>query len=725
MTPGGVRRYREESSVAAHDERPHGLELLDGEVAATVLRTGASAGSIYLIDEDERMLRLAVVCGIPPELVTPWLHVPLSWPSPAADALREERLVWIGRQEDMSRMYPRVAATWPYRLALAAAPLIGVRRPWGALVLAWPPRHPATATHRERSHITSSARRIAQLLDEAPRPAAIPVRPRIVPVHGRTGARSTRFGLAAVDFAERLPEGCVALDLEGRITFVTTTAAELLGRSAQQLLGTRPWESMPWLDDPANEDHYRTAVMGREPVSYAVLRPPDQWLELHLYPDASGISVRVTPIDTGERRRPTHPPPPADTDATAARPVRVGRLYQLVHLAASLTETVGVRDVVDLVATQVVPAFGADGMVISATDAGRLKILGHTGYDPEAIERLDGLPLGTDLSPVGRVLANGVPHFYADPDEISAAYPELPSLSGKQAWAFLPLIVSGRPVGGCAITYDHPHRFTADERAVLTSLAGLVAQALDRARLYDAKQDLAHGLQQALLPHALPAMSGLDVAARYLPASHGMDIGGDFYDLVRLSDTTAAAVIGDVQGHNVTAAALMGQVRTAVHAHATAGAPPGQVLACTNRILADFQTDLFVSCLYAELDLAEHRIAFANAGHPSPLMADPGSRPNARLLDIEPGPLLGIGIDAPYPVTTLPLPPGAILAFYTDGLVEIPGVDMTQSTADLTCNFANAANLPLDELIDELLHRTRPVAERTDDIALLLLKAGC
>lgn len=96
------------------------------------------------------------------------------------------------------------------------------------------------------------------------------------------------------------------------------------------------------------------------------------------------------------------------------------------------------------------------------------------------------------------------------------------------------------------------------ERAVLTSLAGLVTQALNHARLYDTKHELAHTLQSVLLPHTLPRVEGLDVAARYLPAGRGMDIGGDFYDPIRRDDTTVTVAIGDVQGHSVTAAALMG-----------------------------------------------------------------------------------------------------------------------------------------------------------------------
>ena len=101
---------------------------------------------------------------------------------------------------------------------------------------------------------------------------------------------------------------------------------------------------------------------------------------------------------------------------------------------------------------------------------------------------------------------------------------------------------------------------------------GMIAQALDRAHLYDTKNQLAHDLQQALLPHTLPVIDGLQVAAHYLPTTRGMDVGGDFYDLIRLGRAAAAAVIGDVQGHSFPAAALMGQVRTAVHA--AAGASP-------------------------------------------------------------------------------------------------------------------------------------------------------
>ncbi|MGW0468864.1 SpoIIE family protein phosphatase [Streptomyces sp. NPDC003027] len=689
-------------------------DALDEALVETVRRTGASIGAVYLLAPDERVLLVEAVVGVPADFAAPWAQVPLNAPAPVAEAIREDRLVWVGSQEEMARSYPRTAVALPYPLALAAAPITGARR-WGSLLLMWPATRPARMSARERGHITSHCRRLARLLEETAasgRPLSRGEGPRVVPLEA--GHRPTGPAQAASDFAERLPGGSCALDLEGRITYVSSGGCELLGRDADGLLGTLPWQSLPWLDDPSYEDRYRAAVISREPVSFTACRPPDRWLDFHLYPDASGISVRIVP--TGAQP----PPAPAPRHTPAAGPARAGRLYQLMHLAAALTEAVGVGDVIDLIADQVMPAFGAQGLVVSVADSGRLRIMGHRGYPAEVVERLDGLPLTTTFTPAGRTLATGIPSFFANPEEMRRIYPEAPLVSGKQAWAFLPLIISGRPVGCCVLSYDRPRVFSAEERAVMSSLAGLVAQALDRARLYDTKHQLAHGLQQALLPHTLPPVPGLDVAARYLPATRGMDIGGDFYDVIRLGDTAAAAVIGDVQGHNVAAAALMGQVRTGVHAHATLGTPPDMVLSGTNRLLMDLDPGLFTSCLYAHLDFERGTLCVASAGHPPPLLRPPGGR--TAPMEVSPGPLLGIDPDAVYPVTDIALTPGLLLAFYTDGLVETPGTDIDESVARLATQLDRADDRDLGLFIDALLRRVRPAQDRTDDIAFLLLR---
>ncbi|WP_432171739.1 SpoIIE family protein phosphatase [Streptomyces sp. 1222.5] len=695
-------------------DSPRNAQARDAAFAETVRRTGASIGALYLLAPDGQQLLLDVLCGAPAEFAAPWTRIPVTAPAPVAAAVREERMVWLGSQEELARAYPRTAMALPYPLVLAAAPVTGVRR-WGVLLLMWPATRPAYMTQRERGNIASSCGRLARLLEEAVEHGSLATpgdRPRVLPAG--SGHRSASPELAAADFVERLPGGSCALDLEGRFTYLSSGACALLGKEAGDLLGTLPWNSLRWLDDPAYEDRYRAAVISRRPVVFTACRPPDGWLDFHLFPDASGISIRIVPSGAD-----TPPTPAPRLSGRSVTPARAGRLYQLTHLAAALTEVVGVQDVVDLVADQIMPAFGAQALVLSTADAGRLRIIGHRGYDPRTIERLDGLPVDTAFTPAGRAIGTGVPAFFSTPEEMRRAHPEASRISRKQAWAFLPLVVSGRPVGCCILSYDRPHEFPAEDRAVMTSLAGLIAHALDRARLYDTKHELAHGLQQALLPRALPAIPGLRVAARYLPATRGMDIGGDFYDLIPLGDTAVAAVIGDVQGHDTAAAALMGQVRTAVHAHSALGTAPDQVLAGTNRLLGDLGPDLFTSCLYAHLDLAGRRVTLASAGHPPPIVRR--SAHDTGPLDVLPGPLLGVDPEAVYPVTEIPLTPGLMLTFYTDGLIERPDVDLDDSIAALAHHLAHADHRDLDALIDGVVGQAGSRARRTDDIALLVL----
>lgn len=333
---------------------------LDAEFAETVRRTGASIGALFLLEPGGRLLRLGLLCGAPAEFAAPWTHVSMAAPAPVAEAVREDRMVWVGSQEQMARSYPRTAMVLPFPLALVAAPVTGGRR-WGSLLLIWPASRPPYMTARERGNIASGCGRLARLLDDADahgrslaaRGPADGDRPRVVTAGtGSPGGPA----MAAADFAERLPGGSCSLDLEGRLTYLSSGACELLGCDAGLLLGTLPWQSLRWLDDPTYEDRYRAAVISREPVSFTVCRPPGHWLDIHLYPDASGISARILP--SGEQ-----PPAPAEPvrSSRSVAPARAGRLYQLTHLAAALTEVVGVQDVIDLVADQIMPAFGAQG----------------------------------------------------------------------------------------------------------------------------------------------------------------------------------------------------------------------------------------------------------------------------------------------------------------------------------------------------------------------------
>ncbi|MET9086204.1 SpoIIE family protein phosphatase [Streptomyces sp. NPDC004237] len=693
-----------------------GRPLLSLALASMMEEVQAHSGAVYLMAADQPVLEMAVAAGLPRVFAAPWERVGLSAPIPVAEAVRERRLVWVGGEEDMARRFPRIAVVLPYPFALAALPVATAETVFGAVYVTWPGAHPTVLSDREREVLTAGCDRLAVRLERAARenraPRAEPEPPEPQPAPSATGPSAM---VEAARMVGRLPYGLASLDVHGRVVFANGAAAELLGVRVDDLLGTQPWVSVPWLNDPMYEDRYRAALISQHVTSFVALKPPGDWLSFRMYPSTSGLTTRIS------RARAVAEMVGALPRAEAAASPRLVTISQVLSLAGALTEAVGVQDVVQLVADEVVPAVGSQALVVLGSRGGRLHVLGHRGYeDPRTVERFDGVPLA-ERTPGTHVLNTGVPAFFESRQQLERLYPDRRETpDGFAAWAYLPLIASGRPVGTCVLAYAEPHAFPADERAVLTSLGGLIAQALERALLYDAKNQLAHGLQAALLPHSLAPPAGIEAAARYLPAMHGMEIGGDFYDLVP-TRPLAAAVIGDVQGHNVTAAGLMGQIRTGVRAFTTVGQTPEEVMRSTNRLLIDFGAELFASCLYLRLDPARGRAVMARAGHPPPLLRRPDGR--VRVLDLAGGPLLGIDAEATYPTTEVALAPGSVLALYTDGLVESPGVDIEDALVDLGELLAESGDQPLDKLADTLVRHSAAAQERVDDVAVLLLRA--
>ena len=692
-----------------------GRPLLSLALASMMDEVHAHSGAVYLLAADEPVLEMAVMAGLPRAFAAPWERVGLSAPIPVAEAVRERRLVWVGGEEEMARRFPRIAVVLPYPFALAAVPVATSSKVYGAVFVTWPGSHPPDLSERERDHLIAACGRLAVRLERAVEDSVPPhAEPDLLGAAPVGGAAGTLGTVEAARMVSRLPYGLCSLDLHGRVSFANAAAAELIGVPVSQLLGSQLWAAVPWLNDPVYEDRYRAALLSQHSTSFVALRPPGDWLSFRLYPSTTGLSVRVTQARAVAEMNRTGPQP-------GDSPSRLVTISQVLSLAGALTEAVGVQDVVQLVADEIAPAVGSQALVVLGSRGGRLHVLGHRGYsDARIVERFDGLPL-TEPTPGTHALSTGVPAFFDSRERLEHLYPGRHATpDGFAAWAYLPLIASGRPVGTCVLAYAERHPFPADERAVLTSLGGLIAQALERAVLYDAKHQLAHGLQAALLPHTLPVLPGIEAAARYLPATQGMDIGGDFYDLVPVNGM-AAAVIGDVQGHNVTAAGLMGQIRTAVRAYTTVGQTPEEVMRSTNRLLIDLGAELFASCLYLGLDPGRGRAVMARAGHPPPLLRRPDGR--VRVLDLAGGPLLGIDGSAGYPTTEVELTPGCVLALYTDGLIESPGVDIEDALAELGRQLAETGDRPLDALADELVRRSAAARERIDDVALLLLRA--
>ncbi|MQS05233.1 SpoIIE family protein phosphatase, partial [Streptomyces alkaliterrae] len=520
---------------------------------------------------------------------------------------------------------------------------------------------------------------------------------------------------AAVEAAERLPDGVFSLDQDGRLTYANRRLEELLGVARDELVGCYPWDVVPWLSDPAYEDRYRSAMLSQESTSFVVCDPAGESLVFYLFPDVHGLTGRV--VRSGVPSGPELSggglvQPPVGFGSAATGP---GALYHIVHMASVLTEAVTVRQVCDVVVDQLLPLSGGREMAIYVVRDRRMYLARQSGYPDGFLDEFEGVALDASLPGV-QALTQGVPMFFESPRQLLAAYPGIP-LDEMSAWAFVPLIASGRQVGSCILGFDRQRVFSAEERAALTALGGLVAQALERARLFDLESALARGLQRGLLPRRFPEVPGVVVCARYLPGTQGMEIGGDWYDVLT-SERGVALCIGDVEGHNVAAAAVMGQLRSAVGALAGAGLPPQEVMRRVNRQLADAESGLFASCCYVELDQSSGEATMVRAGHLPPVLCHPDGR--TEVVDAPGGTLLGVLPDAEYPATTFRLAPGDLLALYTDGLVEEPGEDLEHGIDALRTRLAHTATASLDELADRLVGEARRNTDRPDDIALLL-----
>ena len=572
--------------------------------------------------------------------------------------------------------------------------------------------------------------RAVELWGRAPEAAVGEVRCRLVGAVLDTGTAT-----AAAGAVERLRQGVFSLDPDGRITYANLAAELLLGAHREEMLERPLWDALGWLADPAYEDRHRAAMVSRQPTAFLACCPPDRWLAFAFYPDAHGVTGTVVPATgpalngaaadntassaaappTGAATTAAPTTPAAAFGSTPARPAGVGAIYRLLQLASALTQAVTVREVCTAVAEQILPAFGGQELAIYVVAGNRLNLAHQVGYPEAFLDRFEGTPMRARLPGVD-TLSTGAPIFFASVDELACAYPDIP-LDEMCAWAFLPLIASGHPVGSCILGFDEPHPFTPEERGVLTALGGLIAQALERARLYDTEFALARGLQQALLPHRLPRVPGVAIAARYLPGTQGMEIGGDWYDAI-VTPQGLCLVIGDVEGHSVAAAATMGQLRSAVRAFATSGCAPDEVLVRTNRLLADLDSELLASCCLIQLDRTAGQARIARAGHLPPLLRYADGRTD--VLEVPGGALLGVDPRAEYPVSELLPPPGSVLALYTDGLVEEPGTSIDVGIDRLRVSLAHADASSLEQLADRLLTDARRSTHRADDVALLL-----
>ncbi|PRY12250.1 PAS domain S-box-containing protein [Kineococcus rhizosphaerae] len=415
--------------------------------------------------------------------------------------------------------------------------------------------------------------------------------------------------------------------------------------------------------------------------------------------------------------------------AAAEEVGRFGRL--LLVLSESLTATVTVEDVAATVSDVVARELGAAGGGLLLADATQT----HLDF-----VSMDAMPQDTDAAwsrltwnedaPISLAARSRQGVFYRDHHALAKAHPSITEhadVPAMGATANVPLLLGRDVVGVIFLFWNEPHVLPTAQRAALQAAARYTAQAVQRATLIAERRTAAETLQNSLLTR-LPEPDHLELRARYVPAATEEHVGGDWYDAITLPDGATTLVIGDVTGHDMTAAAHMGQLRGLLRAFAfDREEPPADIVNRLDRALLGLHIDGLATLVLARIEQTEddaqaglRRLRWTNAGHLPPvlLLADG----TTRVLDTEPEMLIGLAPDSPRSNHSEALPPGSTLLLYTDGLVEHRGRSITDGVDDLRQVLTGAKDLPLEELLDRVVDEL--VGDSPDDdCAMLAVRA--
>ncbi|MFI7606095.1 SpoIIE family protein phosphatase [Micromonospora sp. NPDC049366] len=355
------------------------------------------------------------------------------------------------------------------------------------------------------------------------------------------------------------------------------------------------------------------------------------------------------------------------------------QLQSLSEVAAALAGTLTLDDVARVALRHALRAFGADRVAFAVDEGGggwRMVRRVRGELMDEADERLPPLWRRTPASwpdPLVRASATGEPLYVGagQPLRDTAADRHDQKVAALAAVPLRATVVRG----GLSVGHQAPHLWSAAERALLAASAELIGQAAERARRFETQHGTAQLLQRSMLPEHLPDLPLLRIAARYDPGVDGNAAGGDFYDAFLLPTGQLGVVLGDVAGHDVQAAARMGQVRAALRALALTDPRPDSVLTGLDRLVTSLGAEgdtheLFVTVIFGVVDAERQELTLASAGHPAPLIrrCTPDDRPYAEFVDLPVGAPLGLGS---RPATgTVRFAPGDTLLLFSDGVVE-------------------------------------------------------
>jgi serine phosphatase RsbU (regulator of sigma subunit) len=415
----------------------------------------------------------------------------------------------------------------------------------------------------------------------------------------------------------------------------------------------------------------------------------------------------------------------------------VRQLASLAQVALLLTSAETVHDLEQIVVGQGLKVLGADGgAVISPHPDGGWRVSVNAALPEAAIERYAHVPYDSPL-PACWSARTGRRLTLRTREQGLAFHPVMADVyeeTERHGWVFLPLRVRDSMIGCLAVAWADEHDPSPEELELLDGFAAQLAQALERIRVTEAQQaaaaeaqQLSETLQRSLLTHP-PALDTLQIAVRYQPAAQKAQIGGDWYDAFVTATGATVLVVGDVNGHDRTAAALMGQLRNLVRGMAYDSADsPAALLTRLDGAMRGLGLDTLATAVLALIEepdptagVTARRLRWANAGHPPPVLRAPDG--SVRVLEA-PGDaelLLGLDPDTARTEQCADLPPGSTLVLYTDGLVERRAAGLDEGIARLVQTVHDAGDVSAASMAETILQRLGPDSHE-DDVALLVL----
>ncbi|MGW1024556.1 SpoIIE family protein phosphatase [Streptomyces sp. NPDC002577] len=678
--------------------------------------------AVYAIDGAAGALGLVASAGLPRALYGLREAYPVSGGSPVAAAHRSGGALWLTPEELAAAHSENMPAD---DFSLAVLPLGDGRRTAGCLLAVTDGPDGFGADERRCLELYATAATGLLPSPHMPAPAvtpvsSLPVSPHVpsqpgashapdaqVPEasHAQSATPAARGDAAGRDSSFSLAMDTGRIDVDEQVLDLFGLAPAEFDGKVETLLALTVPEDLPTLMSVVEADHM---TIGDRELEFRIRQPSGEqrWLRLRgqLFSAGDGRPARLlgTVVDASDLR------------------TRGNDVARVQRLAAVLATAGTVREVSQAVVSALRSPMEADRMALAELEGDRLVVTVLDPPEPEAwpeVWRSEWRSEWPDapvraMPTLAAALREGRAAVWPAGTELEPPLAEV----GSGGLAVLPLPAGDRMAGVCLIGWDTPHDFGADERALLTAVAGLAGQALMRVHALDAEHELVGMLQRTLLPRRLPTLPGGEAVARYLPATAGLEVGGDWYDVIPLPDNHVALVIGDVQGHNAGAATLMGQMRTALRAYAIEGHPPDVVVSHANRLLVGMETDLFATCCYVDVDMEDGTAWCVRAGHLPLVLRHPDG--TAEVVETEGGPPLGVITEAEFPMTPLRLGPGALLALTTDGLVESADLELDDGMRRLRGALSATQQDDLGLMADALLSD----AHRGDDVALLLMR---